>query len=151
MESWLIECQKHFFDKHSFADNVLEKGKAMQQDVPDLSDDDGAGTVTCVNQLSDDEPSENHRAPAASSSSGFRKRAARPGLTGEGLANVSKRLRFLVGSNCKCKDKSCRKPFQSKHAFEELLQLRVRLHQMDKQDMDQEAFADKIYIHVFRV
>lgn len=119
----------------------------MQRDVPDLSDDDeDVGTLSYyVNQVSDDEPCDNHAVPATSSSSGLRKRTTKPALTGESLAEVSKRLQSLVASNCKCKDKSCRKPFRSKHEFEELLQLRARLRQMDKQDMDQEALASKIW------
>jgi len=117
-------------------------------EVDGLSDDEETGNevlrrwVASVERLSDDDDDDLRVAVPASSSSGAkgpRDRRARH-LGREEITQESKKLRSVIFSTCKCKDRFCREGFrQDRSAVEALLQHRIQLLELPKNDSDREV------------
>ena len=67
---------------------------------------------------------------------------------GPGFADVEKRLKILVQSNCKCRGGGCKKLFRGGQAFEDILQMRYRFSHSIKQDVDTEVLVSKNHVLV---
>ena len=115
-------------------------------EVDSLSDDEETGNevlrrAASVETLSDDDDDLRVAVPASSSSGakGPRDRRARH-LGREEITQESKKLRSVIFSTCKCKDRFCREGFrQDRSAVEALLQHRVQLLELPKNDSDREV------------
>ncbi len=57
------------------------------------------------------------------------------------LSEISKKLRGVVSSNCKCKQGACRAHWREPANFERILQVRLKLHSMHKLQADREALV----------
>ena len=114
--------------------------------VETLSDDDGGEVagLPLVAALSDDEPSRPEHQVAV-------QQKRRRKSEGPGFADVEKRLKILVQSNCKCRGGGCKKPFRGGQAFEDILQMRYRFSHSIKQDVDTEVLVSKIICLLLRV
>lgn len=105
--------------------------------VETLSDDgcEDPPTLAAVNRLSDDECA----APPVGQSRSSRQAKRKSLQEGRDLAAATQRLRVVVNSNCKCKSVECRQPFRDSHEFKKLLELRMRIWNMDTHAANQEA------------
>ena len=104
------------------------------EDVDALSDGEAANCMQDVVLLSDDEAI----VPAPQQPDNRLKRKSSVDLRDISLA--TNRLKNIVQSNCKCKKQGqCRAPWREPAEFEKILQLRLRLHSMEKAQCDREA------------
>ena len=117
--------------------------------VNELSDEDcdehtPSGAVVAVCGLSDDEGPGlvEPRPPPAKI---WPREAKRKSLTeSRDHALCRSALQLATRTNCKCKTVECRQPFRDRLVFDQMLNLRTRLHSLDKCQQDQEAGSNYV-------
>ena len=113
--------------------------------IDHLSDDEETGNEVLraagVETLSDDDGDLRVATPPSSNSRAKRPRDRRARhLDREEVSREWKKLRSVVFSKCKCKDRFCREGFrQDRSALDALLQHRVQLLELPKIDSDREV------------